>query len=134
VILDTNYVGALVEQDPGALALARDVDGSLAALRLPTAVVWELFYGLGKLDDTQYSKSLRRKYSAILNGMATVDVDDFIARRAGTLRGKHSASDSLRDLDGADSIVAAHGMAWNEPVVSNDGDFQDVEGLDVVTY
>jgi len=134
VILDTNYIGALVEQDPGALALAREVDGSMEALRLPTAVVWELFYGLGKLDDTEYSRSLRRKYSAILNGMATVDADDFIARRAGTLRGKHSASDSLRDLDGADSIVAAHGMAWNEPIVSNDSDFQDVEGLDVVTY
>lgn len=134
MILDTNYVGALVDRNPGALSLAREADASPEALRLPTAVVWELFYGLGKLEETEYSTSLRRKYSAILNGLVTVEVDDFIARRAGTLRGKHSASDTLRDLDGADSIVAAHGMAWNEPVVSNDGDFQDVEGLDVVTY
>lgn len=134
MILDTNYVGGLVDRDPGALGFAREADRSPEALRLPTAVVWELFYGLGKLDDTEYATSLRRKYSAILNGLVTVDTDEFIARRAGTLRGKHSASDNLRDLDGADSIVAAHGMAWNEPVVSNDGDFQDVEGLDVVTY
>jgi predicted nucleic acid-binding protein len=134
VIVDTNYVGALVDRNPGALSLAREIDGSPEALRLPTAVVWELFYGLGKLEETEYSTSLRRKYSAILNGLVTVEVDDFIARRAGTLRGKHSASDTLRDLDGADSIVAAHGMAWNEPVVSNDGDFQDVEGLKLVTY
>lgn len=43
-------------------------------------------------------------------------------------------SDRLSDLDGADSIVAAHGLLLDEPVVSNDEDFQDVDGLDVVTY
>jgi predicted nucleic acid-binding protein len=43
-------------------------------------------------------------------------------------------SDRLSDLDGADSIVAAHGLLLDEPILSNDGDFQDVEGLDVVTY
>lgn len=80
MILDTNYVGALVDRNPGALSLAREADGSPEALRLPTAVVWELFYGLGKLDDAEYSTLLRRKYSAILNGLVTVDVDDFIAR------------------------------------------------------
>jgi len=134
VIVDTNYVGGLVERDPSALALAREADGSVEPVRLPTAVIWELFYGLGKLEDREYSSKLRRKYSSITNGMATVDADDYIARRAGTLRGKHKASDSLRDLDGADSIVAAHGLALNEPVATNDGDFQDVDGLDVVTY
>jgi len=134
VIVDTNYVGALVERDPGALALARKADGSMEPVRLPTAVVWELFYGLGKLDDEEYSSKLRRKYSSIIDGMATAEVDDFIARRAGTLRGKHKASSSLRDLDGADSIVAAHGLVLNEPVATNDDDSQDVEGLDVTTY
>lgn len=134
MIVDTNYVGALVERDPSALALAREADGSVEPVRLPTAVIWELFYGLGKLENTEYSSKLRRKYSGITNGMITVDVDDHTARRAGTLRGKHTVSDSLRDLDGADSIVAAHGMVLNEPVVTNDSDFQDVEGLDVITY
>ena len=134
MIVDTNYVGALVERDPSALALAREADGSIEPVRLPTAVIWELFYGLGKLEDTEYSSKLRRQYSAITDGMITVDVDDFIARRAGTIRGKHAASDSLHDLDGVDSLVAAHGLALDEPVASNDGDFQDVEGLEVVTY
>jgi predicted nucleic acid-binding protein len=134
VIVDTNYVGALVERDPGALALARDADGSVEPVRLPTAVIWELFYGLGKLEDREYSSKLRRKYSSITNGMATAEMDGFVARRAGELRGKHKASDSLRDLDGADSIVAAHGLVVNEPVATNDSDFQDIDGLDVVTY
>jgi len=134
VIVDTNYVGALVERDPSALALAREADGSVEPVRLPTAVIWELFYGLGKLEDTEYSSKLRRKYSSITNGMVTAEMDGFVGRRAGELRGKHKASNSLSDLDGADSIVAAHGMVLNEPVATNDSDFQDVEGLDVVTY
>jgi hypothetical protein len=41
--------------------------------------------------------------------MITVDVDDYIARRAETLRGKHRASAGLGNLDDADSIVAATG-------------------------
>ena len=134
MILDTNYVGALVERDQGALSLSRETDDSAEPVRLPSAVVWELFYGLGKLDDADYATSLRRKYAGIIGGTTTVDVDDRIARRAGTLRGRHAASDTLSDLDGVDSIVAAHGIVLNEPVASNDADFQDVDGLDVVTY
>lgn len=134
MILDTNYVGALVERDPGALSLSRETDATAEPVRLPSAVVWELFYGLGKLDDTDYATSLRRKYAGIVGGTTTVDVDDRIARRAGTLRGRHATSDTLSDLDGVDSIVAAHGLVLSEPVVSNDTDFQDVDGLDVVTY
>lgn len=134
MILDTNYVGALVERDPGALSLSQDTDGSSEPVRLPSAVVWELFYGLGKLDDADYATSLRRKYAGIIEGTATIEFDDRIARRVGTLRGRHAASDTRSDLDGADSIVAAHGIVLNEPVVSNDTDFQDVDGLDIVTY
>jgi predicted nucleic acid-binding protein len=134
VILDTNYLGDLIERDPSALAVSRRADASAEPIRLPAAVIWELFYGLGKIEDADYATSLRRKYSAVIAGTATVEMDDYIARRAGTLRGRHKASDRLKDLDGADSVVAAHGLVLNEPVVSNDGDFQDVEGLDVITY
>jgi predicted nucleic acid-binding protein len=134
VIVDTNYLGDLLERDPEALEVSRRADESAEPIRLPTAVTWELFYGLGKIEDVNYSTTLRRKYSAIIEGTVSAELDDHIARRAGTLRGKHKASDRLKDLDGADSIVAAHGLILNEPVVSNDSDFQNVEGLDVITY
>lgn len=134
MILDTNYVGSLVERDTGAVSLSEEVDESADPVRLPTAVVWELFYGLGKLADVEYATLLRRKYASIIGGTTAVDVDNRTARRAGTLRGRHAASDTLSELDGADSIVAAHGLILNEPVVSNDADFQDVDGLAVTTY
>lgn len=134
MIVDTNYLGDLVEREPAALEISQQADESAEPIRLPTAVTWELFYGLGKIEDADYAASLRRKYSAIIQGTVSAALDDHIARRAGTLRGKHKASDRLKDLDGADSVVAAHGLILNEPVVSTDGDFQDIEGLDVITY
>jgi predicted nucleic acid-binding protein len=135
VILDTNFVGHLATQDPGARALAGEFEGEPVLMRLPTSVIWEVFYGLAN-DTTQdgVPVELRRRYEHLINTRTVEDVDEHIARRAGTLRGKHSASDRLRNLDGADSFVAAHGLALGEPVISNDGDFQDVDGLDVVTY
>lgn len=53
-----------------------------------------------------------------------------MARRAGTLRGKHGASDRLSNLDGADSAVA-DGLLRKEPMGSNDSDFQDLDVLTV---
>jgi tRNA(fMet)-specific endonuclease VapC len=134
VIVDTNYLGDLVARDPAALEISQQADASTEPIRLPTAVTWELFYGLGKIEDADYATSLRRKYTAIIRGTVSVALDDHVARRAGTLRGKHKASDRLKDLDGADSVVAAHGLILDEPVISNDGDFRDVDELDVITY
>ena len=69
-----------------------------------------------------------------MRSRAAFDLDESVARRAGTLRGRHEASDSRRPLDGADSVVAAHGVIPNESVVSTDSDVGEVDGLDVVTH
>lgn len=64
----------------------------------------------------------------------TLNLTPDVARRAGELNGEHLRSDHRAALDGADSIVAAHGLFRTEPVVTNDADFQDVDGLAVETY
>lgn len=133
MILDTQYLGSLAKQDAGARELAGEIDTSGAPKRIPSTVVWELFYGLGKLVDTP-PVEIRRTYESLFQAATVSELDGNVARRAGTLRGKHEVSDRLSNLDGADSTVAAHGLLLDEPVVSNDSDFQDVEGLDVVTY
>lgn len=134
MILDTAYLGDLVGGDRDAIALSRRLDASDEPMRLPTAVVWELFYGLGRVDDSEHATELRRKYAALIESTIPAELDDSVARRAGTLRGTHSTSDRHSDLDGADSIVAAHGLVLGEPVVSSDGDFRAVEGLEVLAY
>lgn len=134
MILDTQFLGRLVEQDPDAREKAADFDERGVPRRVPTAVVWEIYTGLGNVDDEAQSVALQRGYRRLLQSLPVVDLDDNLARRAGVLRGKYMASDRLKALDGADSIVAATGLSFDEPVVSNDEDFRDVEGLAVETY
>jgi tRNA(fMet)-specific endonuclease VapC len=133
VILDTQYLGSLAQQDADARSLAAEIDASEAPTRIPSTVVWEIFYGLGKLTDG-HATQIRQTYESLFQASTVIELDEKGARRAGTLRGKHEVSDRLKNLDGADSAVAAHGLILAEPVVSNDADLQDVEGLEVVTY
>ena len=133
MILDTEFLGNVVEQKPAALEQAQEIDRSDVPQRIPSAVYWELFYGLGKISDEEKQGRLRTAYEKLMRSRVVLDFDEPVARRAGTLRASYELS-NRNNLDGADSIVAAHGLMLNEPVVSNDGDFQDVDGLDVITY
>jgi len=132
VILDTQYLGEQASENEDARELGQEMDRQGLPVRIPTGVIWEVMYGLGKTDRTL--TDTRRVYEMLFESSTVIELDDNAARRAGTLRGKHARSDDLKNLDGADSMIAAHGLLLNEPVVSNDSDFQDVEGLDVVTY
>lgn len=133
MILDSTYLGDLADQKEAALELARELDERPVPKRVPSAVVWEVFTGIGNAFP-DHAADLRAAYERLLADRSSVDLDATIARRAGTLNGEHMTSDTLSDLDDVDSIVAAHGLALGEPVVTDDGDFRGVDGLDVVTY
>lgn len=134
MILDSNYLGALVDNKPSALELAEEFEQRDVPTRVPTAVVWESYSGVASAGSADVVDELRGLYERLLESRPTTALTDDVARRAGTLNGRHMASDALPELDGVDSIVAAHGLLLGEPVVSNDGAFQDVDGLDVVRY
>jgi predicted nucleic acid-binding protein len=95
--------------------------------------VWEIYYGIGNAPSGS-KIHLQRAYQRLFIAKPLVELNETIARRAGILRGVHRNSNQKKNLDGADSIVAAIGLAYNESVVSNDTDFQDVDGLTVETY
>lgn len=134
MILDTQYLGALVDGDPAAREKATKLDEQVVPTRVPTAVIWEAYTGIGNAELDEAGDQLRALYERLLTSRSSVHLSPAVARRAGELNGEHMQSDELPALDGADSVVAAHGLLLDEPVVSNDADFQDVEGLDVVTY
>lgn len=134
MILDTQYLGALADRREAARAKARDLTARQVPTRIPTAVIWEAYTGINNAADADLAGRLRSRYEQLVASRGTIDLTPAVARRAGELNGKHMKSDRLADLDGADSIVASHGLLLDEPVVSNDSDFQDVAGLDVVTY
>lgn len=133
MILDTEFLGSLVEQQPNARAKARELDDRDSILRVPAMVVWEVFYGIENAPDPE-RELLETAYNRLFETKPVVELTDELARQAGRLRGRHARSDSLPTLDGADSAVAATALAYNEPVVSNDTDFDGVDGLTVETY
>lgn len=134
MILDTQYLGALADGDEEARKKARELDQSVVPARIPTAVVWEVYTGIGNAPLEEQGEKLRALYERLIASRSTVDLSPEVARRAGELNGHHMNSDEAKDLDGADSVVAAHGLVLDEAIVSNDSDFQDVDGLDVETY
>jgi len=133
VILDTEFLGSLVEQTPAAKRKAGELDATGSPLRVPAMVTWELYYGVSNAPEPK-RHTLRDGYEKLLQSLPVVEMNANLARQAGTLRGRHARSDSRAALDGADSMVAATGLSLNEPVVSNDDDFEAVDELTVETY
>lgn len=131
MILDTSFLIALRERHEGALELATEMETANLPTRIPTIVIWELYFGIGDGADLIENQ---RDYEALLANKPTVPLDASIARRAGFLIGAHRQSDTKTSLDPGDSIVAATGLAMNEPVVGRDGDFDAVEGLQIETF
>lgn len=132
MILDTTFLIALAAGDADASALARDHEAAGVPQRVPTMAISELYAGIGA--GTQPTETAR-KYEELLGNLPVVEMDANVARRAGTLRGTHIASESKPRLGRGDSTIAATGLVYNEPVVTDDvGDFGSVDDLQVVTW
>lgn len=131
MILDTEFFISLRAEEEPALELAADLEAAGVPARVPTIVVEELYVGVGAgASPTENA----RKYEALVANKPVVPLDERIARRAGTLEGEHLTSDAKPELGPADAVVAATGLVHGEAVVTNDGDFEDVDGLAVETY
>jgi tRNA(fMet)-specific endonuclease VapC len=131
MILDTNYLIALRDDDESAEAKSGQLEATGLPLRLPSIVIWELYFGVGAGTDTV---SNQRAYEKLIANKPVAPLDGNLARRAGILMGTHRASNTKPNLDPGDSIVAATGLKYNEPVVTDDNDFESVDGLRVESY
>ncbi|WP_254864169.1 PIN domain-containing protein [Halovivax gelatinilyticus] len=131
MILDTEFLISLRAEEDAALALAADFEAAGVPTRVPTVVVEELYVGVGA-GATPAENAL--VYDALVANKPVVPLDERIARRAGTVEGAHLTSDSKPNLGPADAIVAATGLVYEEAIVTNDGDFEHVDGLTVESY
>jgi tRNA(fMet)-specific endonuclease VapC len=128
MILDTEFLIELDNRNRNAIEKAAELESADVPLRVPTIVVQELYVGVGAGSE---SFENARKYEALVANKPVVEIDGKIARQAGALEGQHVASDEKPELGPGDAIVAATGLQYNEPVVTNDGDFTRVDGLAV---
>lgn len=131
MILDTEFLISLRAEEDAALDLAAELEAAGVPTRVPTIVIEELYVGVGA-GATPVSNV--RAYDALVANVPVVPLDERVARQAGTLEGEHLASDSKPDLGPGDAIVAATGLVHEEAVVTNDGDFENVDGLTVESY
>lgn len=131
MILDTEFLISLRAEEDAALELATDLEADGVPTRVPTIVIEELYVGVGA-GATPAENA--RAYDALVTNKPVVPIDERIARRAGRLEGEHLASDSKPDLGPGDAIVAATGLVHEETVVTNDRDFEEVDGLAVESY
>lgn len=131
MILDTGFFISLKAEEDAALDLATELETAGLPTRVPTIVLKELYVAVGAGDiPTQNAGT----YEALIANKPIVSLDENVSRRAGALEGQHIASDSKPELGPADAIVAASGLTMNEAVVTNDRDFETVDGLDVELY
>lgn len=131
MILNTQYLGALAEGDAAVRKKARELDESAVPTRVLRVVVWKVYTGIGNAPLAEQEEELRTLYERLIASRSTVDLSFEVAQRAGELNGEYINSDVLGELDGAHSVVAAHGLLLDELVVSSDADFRVVDGLDV---
>jgi predicted nucleic acid-binding protein len=131
MILDTEFFISLRAKEDAAVALATELETAGLPTRVPTIVIEELYVGVGAGD---LPAENARTYEALIANKPVVPLDENISRRAGALEGQHMVSDAKPALGPGDAIVAATGLTMNEAVVTNDGDFGDVDGLDVELY
>ena len=131
MILDRNYLADLRDNDEAAEAKSAELEATGLPLRIPSIVVWELYFGVGAGAETVKNQ---REYGKLIANKPVVSFGGNLARRAGVLMGAHRTSDTKPNLDPGDSIVAAIGLKYDEPVVTNDGDFDAVEGLRIESY
>lgn len=132
MILDTNYIIALDEQNPDAIELSREHDAANLPQRLPATVLSELYVSVGA---GQIPRDSAQAYEELVGNLPVVEIDENIARRAGAIQGEHLASDTKPTLSLADATTAATALVYNESVVTDDvDDFGSVEGLDLVSW
>ena len=134
MILDTNFIGDLKSQNSAARKKAKKLERSDKPLRIPTIVGFELYISVGKVNKTKYIIKDLRAYKRLINNKPSAELTETIGRIAGILEGIHQRSDEKPELGPGDAIVAATGIYYDEPVVTADSDFDDVEGLTVESY
>lgn len=131
MILDTEFLISLRAEEEAALERARALEAAGVPTRIPTIVVEELYVGVGAGGTPARNEEA---FEALLANKPLVPLDADVAKRAGILEGEHLVSDDKPTLGPADSVVAATGLTTSEPVVTNDADFESVDGLRVDRY
>ena len=128
-LLDTNIVSYVLRGEGGVgarmLALKRD------QVAVPAVVVYELRYGLARLDGTRpVARALMQNTEALLASLRTVAFDEACAEAAAALHADLERAGT--PLGPTDTLIAATALATRAVLVThNTREFGRVRGLEV---
>lgn len=117
-VLDTNFLIDLDNNRPEAIEKAREIERESTPRRVPRIVITELWIAVGKGTKADHN---REKFERLLAGLPQVDLTAPIAKQAGKIEGRtQSADPNGVGVGMADAIIAATGLEFDEPVVTDD--------------
>jgi hypothetical protein len=131
VILDSSYLFDLMADDPDAFAKGTELVEQGEMQWLPTPVVAEAYYGVATARSETTEQEVRNR----LLGYPRVDVDEEVARVAGTLLAE---ADDRAGGDAAvganDAYIAAMAEILDDAVLTDNVDDFAALGVSVETY
>lgn len=130
MLLDTSFLIDLMNGDPDAVERARELEADLVQQRLSAMTLFELYYGVGRVTD---SETEREQIEQVLASKPVHSADTAVMRKAGRLAGELAADgDPVSD---GDVIIGAAALVVDEPVLTrNVTDFERLDGVEVETY
>ena len=131
MILDSSYLFDLMADDPDAFAKGTELVEQGEMQWLPTPVVAEVYYGVATARSETTEQEVRNR----LLGYPRVDVDEEVARVAGTLLAE--ADDRAGGDAGVganDAYIAAMAEILDDAVLTDNVDDFAALGVSVETY
>ncbi|WP_121821432.1 PIN domain-containing protein [Halostella salina] len=134
MIVDTSFVLDVIDGVESAISKERKLEAEGVPLAIPTMTVLELYIGVGTVANTRQE---RRSVEAVLDSYPIVEMTPSISRRAGRLLGERMATTDEGEGPGigkGDAAIAATAIERDEPVLTGDIHFENIDGVSVETY
>ncbi len=74
MLLNTQYLGALVDGDETVRSEAEELDAEGVPTRIPTVVLWDAYTGIGNVASDAVGEQFRRLYERLQRSRLTVDL------------------------------------------------------------
>ena len=127
--LDTNFLSAMIKKDANAKQKLQSLRKRRLSVSTTIINIAELYYGA--YNSQRKSQNLA-DLQMIINTLNILELDNVSAERYGILAADPSIKAS--PVGAFDLLIASIAIVNNEPVVTQDGDFNNIPNLNVESW
>lgn len=134
MIVDTSFILDVIDDVDAAVEKEQALEAAGVPLVIPAMTVLELYIGVGKAAT---SSTERQQVDAVLDSYPLVDMTPSISRRAGRILGERMGETPDGQGPGigkGDAAIAATAIERDEPLLTGDHHFENIDGVDLETY